>query len=130
MACLFCDLQGKKENIVYEDDAVYVIMDRFPLSSRHLLVIPREHRDVMHRHDDDTLGHIMRTAKLLVTRLGMEKYNLVQNNVNGQLIKHCHLHVVEANESGRVSLEGNKSLDLSDDEYRRAVEEIQGLMRG
>lgn len=126
--CLFCTLQSVRENILYENDSVYVIVDRFPFSNRHLLIIPKEHHDVFHKYDEGVLFEAVRVARLMVKRLNMESYNILQNNKNGQIIPHFHMHLIEANASGRLALNDNHPLRLSDSEYKDLVTEIQGLL--
>ncbi|KAI5171249.1 histidine triad (HIT) family protein, partial [Pancytospora epiphaga] len=96
MGCLFCQLQSNKENIIYEDESLYVILDRFPLSNRHLLVIPKNHYEFFHLCPEDIVSAMALKARELVITLKMEKYNLLQNNGNCQLIRHSHLHIIEA----------------------------------
>lgn len=130
MSCLFCDLRDSRTATVYENDAVYVIVDRFPCSDRHLLIIPKQHHPVLHEYTDDVLTSLVLTAKFLVQKLNMEKYNLLQNNINGQIIMHCHLHLVGANESGCLKIGESSSLKLSDEAYKELTEKIKGLIDG
>lgn len=128
MSCLFCDLQMNKENVIYETETIYVVLDRYPLSNRHLLVIPKEHHDVFHKYDEKILTEIVKIVKFLVIKLKMESYNLLQNNINGQIIKHCHMHLVEANDTGKLSMQDTKYLKLNNEEYKQLVSEIKKLI--
>ena len=128
-SCLFCTLSKVEESKVYENEKVFVIVDRYPYSDRHLLIISKEHQDLLHKLDDDMLASMVTTAKFLAQTLKMEKYNLVQNNINGQIIMHVHMHLIEANESGRLCTSSpNKTLKLSDDEYSTLVSKIKSLL--
>lgn len=119
--CLFCMLADEKEKIIWETDNIYVVLDRFPYSSRHLLLIFKEHHQMLHEYPDALLKEMIVLAKTLVERLGMEKYNLVQNNVNQQLVPHAHLHLIECNETGSFRFGEAPKLALSDAEYSEAV---------
>jgi len=127
-SCLFCTLSKVEENKVYENERVFAIVDRYPCSDRHLLVIPKVHEDVLHKLDDDMLAAMIAAAKHLAVALGMERYNLLQNNVNGQIIMHVHMHLIEANDSGRLSIPSSKALKLSDEEYSVLVSRIRCLL--
>jgi histidine triad (HIT) family protein len=124
--CLFCKLKSVKENILFENDKCYVIVDRFPYSNRHLLIIIKDHYKTLGEVEDNLLSEVFLTAKKLALKLKFEKYNLVQNNVNGQLVPHMHCHLIGCNETG--GLGNNEILTLSDDEYSNIVKEIKALL--
>lgn len=125
--CLFCKLRSVKENIVMETENIYIICDRYPCSNRHLLLIFKEHQSLFHEYQNERLEEMIVLIKTLAIKLGFEKYNLLQNNVNGQQIPHCHFHLIEANETGCLKI-SSKSLELSEDDYRKTVEEVKGLL--
>jgi hypothetical protein len=41
--CPFCNPDEVKERILWQDDRIQVILDKYPSARRHLLVIPRQH---------------------------------------------------------------------------------------
>lgn len=123
--CLFCKLQSEKAKLVYENESCYVLVDRFPISNRHLLVITKEHFPYFHECPATLLHDIMDTVKVVVDKMKFKKYNLVQNNINQQMIKHVHFHVIESNESGSLELGGNKTISLSDVEYTNLVDQVK-----
>ncbi len=125
MSCLFCEIQLKKDNIVYETENIYVIFDRFPISDLHLLIIPKKHHDVIYKYEDNIVSELILAAMSLVKKLGIKSFNLLQNNINCQLIKHCHLHLIEANNTGRLLLEGTPTLTLDDNQYNELVKKIK-----
>jgi ATP adenylyltransferase len=43
--CLFCKLKEVKEDIIFENEYFYCILDAFPVSPGHSLVIPKRHVD-------------------------------------------------------------------------------------
>lgn len=123
--CLFCKLKDVEENIVYQTDNVYVIVDRFPTSSKHLLIIPKKHFHVIHEYDDEILMELLVVAKKLAIKLGMVKYNILQNNINHQIIPHVHIHLIECNDTGSLKLEENLSLKLNETEYKDIVKDVK-----
>lgn len=127
--CLFCKLRDVTDNIVYQDSDFYVIVDRSPMSNRHVLVIPKTHCAVLTECDDGVLSKILILAKKLVKKLQLDKYNLIQNNVNQQAIHHLHLHLVGCNETGSFQFRTHSSLELSDEEYKKIVEEVKVLLK-
>jgi histidine triad (HIT) family protein len=83
----------------YTDEWAVVFHDIHPKSDVHLLVVPRKHIDtVMHLEEGDEkiMGHLIRIAKNMGEKLGLEGYKL-QFNVGkkgGQEVLHIHLHLL------------------------------------
>lgn len=126
--CLFCKLKNVKENIIFEDEELYVILDRFPLSNRHLLIIPKTHCHTLTELDDKIICSTILLAKKLAKWLDLEKYNLIQNNINEQLVPHMHLHLIGCNETGKFMSGSKTSLALDDQEYSKIANEIKVLL--
>lgn len=100
--CLFCNIiKGEQASYtLYEDDDLKVIMDAFPNSPGHTLIIPKEHYKDLDDIDIELLTKILKKAKdikkLLETKLNPESIILVQNNGEAEKIKHFHLHLIPA----------------------------------
>lgn len=98
--CLFCNIiKGEQASYtLYEDDDLKVIMDAFPNSPGHTLIISKEHYKDLDDIDIDLLTKILKKAKdikkLLETKLNPESIILVQNNGEAEKIKHFHLHLI------------------------------------
>lgn len=98
--CLFCNIiKGEKASYtLYEDDDLKVIMDAFPNSPGHTLIIPKEHYKDLDDIDIELLTKILKKAKdikkLLEIKLNPESIILVQNNGEAEKIKHFHLHLI------------------------------------
>ena len=121
--CLFCKLSKDKQNMVLENEHVFVLLDRFPLSDEHFLIIPKTHVAFMHELENVYLEEIIKMIKYLVKRLKITKYNIVNNNQFYQIIFHVHFHLVAANESG--NFRNPEPLKLTDDEYDSMVSKYQ-----
>lgn len=98
--CLFCKI-AKGENpsyTIFEDDIVKVMLDVFPNTTGHTLIIPKKHYLDLDDIPIEVLTHIMKIAKqikpLLETKLNPNSIVLVQNNGDEQKIKHYHLHLL------------------------------------
>ncbi len=98
--CLFCNIiKGEQASYtLYEDDDLKVIMDAFPNSPGHTLIISKEHYKDLDDIDIELLTKILKKAKdikkLLETKLNPESIILVQNNGEAEKIKHFHLHLI------------------------------------
>lgn len=100
MDCLFCKIINGEINSypLYEDDIVKVILDAFPQSNGHMLIIPKKHIMDFTLMDNDTLSHINDVAKMMSKKifdvLKPQGLSLVVNYGSVQAIKHYHLHLI------------------------------------
>ncbi|MGL4799354.1 MAG: HIT family protein [Cellulosilyticaceae bacterium] len=100
--CLFCKIiEGVIPSYtIYEDEDFKVILDRFPASKGHMLILPKMHMKDIFELDEQVGAKLYPLAKkmaqLLKNRLSVEGVNIVQNNgiAAGQTIDHFHLHLV------------------------------------
>ncbi len=103
--CIFCDaLQSKDEAenlIVYRGKKAFVILNRYPYTSGHLMVVPNTHQPSMEFLDNDTGAEIMEllnaSIKVLRAVYAPEGFNIGTNigDVAGAgIASHVHFHVV------------------------------------
>lgn len=102
MDCVFCKIINKEEDayVVYEDEYVIAILDKYPVSKGHTLVMPKKHyRDLLEIPEDE-LCHVINVVKLMAMAVkeGLKApgVRIVQNNgpEAGQVIFHMHFHVI------------------------------------
>lgn len=102
MNCIFCkiisgEIPAKK---FYEDDEFIVILDAFPSSIGHSLVIPKAHVSDVLEMDEALVGGAFtlaaKIAKKIVPVLNCDGVNILQNNreAAGQTVHHFHVHVI------------------------------------
>ncbi len=102
--CLFCKIAKREipDVRVYEDELVFAMMDIFPESKGHLLIIPKNHAENLFECDEKTLAHIIKVSQRLAaaakTALKADGVKIVQFNgeAAGQTVFHYHMHVVPA----------------------------------
>ncbi|NLM12208.1 MAG: HIT family protein [Epulopiscium sp.] len=100
--CLFCKIANGEipSATIFENSEFRVILDRFPGSKGHLLIIPKEHVENIFEIDPEKGGRLfylgVQLAKILKKELHLEGLNVVQNNgkIAGQTIFHFHLHLI------------------------------------
>lgn len=100
--CLFCKIIRKEipAAFVYEDEAVVAFLNIKPVNPGHVLVVPKHHSDALQDAEPAVLDHWIRAiqtvAKAMMRGLGVQGFNLEQNNgaVAGQVIPHLHIHIV------------------------------------
>jgi histidine triad (HIT) family protein len=101
-ACIFCDIvRGEAgSNMVYENDVVAAFMDTSPVTSGHVLVIPREHCAYLEDVDAEVGAEMFRVAHRLARALrrsglpceGVNMF-LADGEAAFQEVFHSHLHV-------------------------------------
>ena len=69
--CIFCDIiEGKiPSSVIYEDEQVMAFLDISQATRAHTLVIPKKHVDSFLACDDETLAHLMKTARMQEVRI-------------------------------------------------------------
>jgi histidine triad (HIT) family protein len=100
--CLFCKIVAGDvpSTRVHEDDRVIAIMDIFPATRGHALVIPRTHAADVHAVSGDDLAAAAAVAKRLAGRavrgLGADGVTIMQSNgaAAWQTVFHYHVHVI------------------------------------
>lgn len=99
--CIFCKIIKKEipSEFIYEDDFCVVFKDIHPKAKTHLLVVTKKHIHSiaeMEEGDEKIVGHLMRAAKNIGSKLGLPGYKLGINvgKEGGQEIFHLHVHLL------------------------------------
>ena len=104
--CIFCDLiRGAVEvSICYEDSVAIAFLDSQPVNPGHVLVVPREHYEVLQDIPKDVGAHLYLVAAKLIPRVqtasGATDMNIVVNSgaAAGQNVMHYHIHLIPRRE--------------------------------
>jgi ATP adenylyltransferase len=103
--CIFCNglkqVDGPDNLIVFRGSKAFVMLNRFPYTSGHLMVVPYEHRPSLDLLETDSRSDIMNLAakalQVLVTLYSPQGFNLgmnIGNAAGAGISEHVHLHVV------------------------------------
>jgi histidine triad (HIT) family protein len=101
--CLFCQIIAGEVNSykVYEDEFSLAILDIFPISPGHVLVLPKKHCRTLAEMDETEAANVFRAVvkinKVLVDLTpNNDGFNILQNNGKGagQEIEHVHFHII------------------------------------
>ena len=131
--CIFCELKKHKEHIIYEDEFIYVIHDKYQVVEGHLLVIPKKHYENIMEMPDEELSDLIKIVKkmqlLLMEKMEVKGFTIKQNwqpfiKNNHLVIHHVHFHIVPRyfNDKLAIKLERMK---LNDNEIKEIVEKIK-----
>lgn len=96
-------------DIIYEDDELIAIQDKFPKAPVHLLIIPKKvipDIQSMEKSDYPLLGKIVEVAQKLASQFKLlpDGYRLLVNNGTGagQTIFHLHFHLLGGRQLGAM----------------------------
>ncbi|OGM94968.1 hypothetical protein A2524_02920 [Candidatus Wolfebacteria bacterium RIFOXYD12_FULL_48_21] len=102
MDCLFCQITNKQREayIVYEDDHAVGILDPFPRTPGHTMVIPKVHAetilDLPEGEVEPLFMAVRKMTAILQKALGPNGFTIGINHgkVAGQAIDHLHIHIM------------------------------------
>jgi ATP adenylyltransferase len=103
--CVFCEVVAAADStdnlIVYRGQLAFVILNRYPYTSGHVMVVPFEHKPNLEQLDAATRGEMMeltsRATAVLRTTYNTQAFNVGLNigEAAGAGVKeHVHIHVV------------------------------------
>ena len=111
--CPFCKIARHEipAVVVQEDNDLLAIVDLYPATPGHILVLPKQHVENIYLMPADLGAHIMEAAvtvaKAVKQQLSPDGLNLIQSNelAAGQTIPHFHLHIVPRYKGDPVTLQ-------------------------
>ena len=110
--CIFCEIVAGKLPAfkLYEDDLFIAILDRFPATTGHTLIIPKFHTKDIFGLCEKEAPRIMPLAQRIAAKikevLSPEGFNILQNNgrTAGQVVFHYHMHIIPRYEGDGVKI--------------------------
>ena len=121
--CIFCDIvEGKLPAFkLYEDDLFIAILDRFPVTTGHTLIIPKFHVEDIFGLCEKEAPQIMPLAQKIAANikevLNPAGFNILQNNgkAAGQVVFHYHMHIIPRYDGDGVKIHPNsKHVDVKE----------------
>jgi len=103
--CVFCIAQTKKDSaanlIAFRGECAYVILNLYPYTSGHLMVVPFEHKATLEELDSSTRAEMMELASQCMTVLrkiyNSQGFNMGSNigsAAGAGVPSHAHIHIV------------------------------------
>ena len=100
--CAFCDIEKRidESRIIYQDSTWIAILDNYPVSKGHTLLIPKRHCKSYFDLNFIELESVSVTIgiikKLLDKKFNPDGYNIGMNcgEAAGQTVMHCHIHII------------------------------------
>ncbi len=134
--CIFCKVNSGeiKSYKLYEDKNFIVILDRFPSSVGHALVIPKEHYKNIFELPDELCKELFVVVKKIAVALkdtfDLEGLNILQNNgeIAGQSVNHFHIHLIPRYKNDKLNLSWD-AINDSEDKFEEATEKIKKFIK-
>ncbi len=103
--CVFCDAQAQADSaenlIAFRGERAYVILNRFPYTSGHLMVVPFEHKPNLEELEPATRAEMMELTARCMTALRQvyqsPAFNMGANigeAAGAGVVEHVHIHIV------------------------------------
>lgn len=104
--CVFCHIsaqmqEDEKLHVLYRDADCFMVMNRYPYTPGHFMIIPHRHTDALEELENDVWLHMNALAqkgvKMLKEGLGAHGVNIGMNlgdAAGAGIAEHIHLHLV------------------------------------
>jgi ATP adenylyltransferase len=103
--CVFCDAvqqeDGEDNLIVARGERVFVILNRYPYTSGHIMIVPFDHVGTFEEMDDETCAEVMHLIRQGISTLDHvykpDGYNMGANlgtSAGAGIKNHIHFHLV------------------------------------
>lgn len=104
--CVFCNISEHPEldeqhHVLYRDALCFIVMNRYPYTPGHFMVIPHHHTDAVEALESEVWLHlsfiVQRCVKMLKEGFGAQGVNLGMNlgkSGGAGIAEHIHYHVI------------------------------------
>ncbi len=103
--CVFCEAVsrgvGRDSLVLYADDTVMVVMNKFPYNTGHVLVLPRRHEgelpQLSPKENANVFAMVQRCVKVLKEAYTPAGFNVGMNlgaSAGAGIPEHLHVHVI------------------------------------
>jgi diadenosine tetraphosphate (Ap4A) HIT family hydrolase len=104
--CVFCHISKNKDldsdhHILYRDEFCFVVMNKYPYTPAHFMIIPHIHTDKLEELPSDIWLHIsdlaQKSVRMLKDGFGAHGVNIGMNlgvTAGAGIAEHIHMHLV------------------------------------
>lgn len=104
--CVFCNIvqhpeQDKELGVLFRDTHCFAVMNRYPYTPGHFMIIPNNHTDAIETLDEETWiqmsNHVQTGVRMLKNGLGAFGVNIGMNlgqDAGAGIAEHVHYHLV------------------------------------
>lgn len=131
MTCVFCEIiqRATQSHVIYEDEEFIAILDKYPISIGHTLVMPKKHHarvnDLTEQQFCALYQRVHILNRLITSRIGAAASHISVNDgaAANQLIPHVHVHIIPRNVDDHAGFTARKLIRPEEmEEIRRKLE--------
>ena len=135
MNCVFCNIvqRAAPSHIIYEDNEFIAILDKYPISKGHTLVLPKKHfervQDLSQSEFCALYARVHVLNSLITSRMGATASHISINDgaAANQLIPHVHVHIIPRNKDDNAGFTARKLIPAVEMEQIRAKLKVEEL---
>ena len=98
--CIFCDFQEQNE-ILFNFNYFYAMLDNYPVTEYHTLIISRTHKETFFDLSTKEKDDLMKTTEIIKYTTESKDHSITGWNIgmncgksSGQTVPHFHLHMI------------------------------------
>lgn len=134
--CVFCRINRGEipSTTIYENEEFRVMLDRFPASKGHILILPKKHVEDIYDLEPESAGRLFQLATMFASIIkrafGNDGLNIIQNNgkAAGQTVPHYHLHMIPRYENDHMQLGWAPDEKVTVEKLEEYADQIKGQM--
>jgi len=136
--CVFCHISKNDEDdlhILYKDEYCFIVMNKYPYTPGHFMIIPHTHTDKLEELDPEVWLHMSALAqkgvKLLKEGFGAQGVNIGMNlgRAGGAgIAEHIHMHLVPRWERDTNFITSIADTRVYSNDFERIYKKIKSLI--
>ena len=131
LSCVFCDIveRTSQSYVIYEDQQFIAILDKYPISIGHTLVLPKRHfervNDLSQKAFCALYARVHALNQLITSKLNVPASHISINDgaAANQLVPHVHVHIIPRNVNDNTGFTSRKL--LRDNEMEDIMRKLQ-----
>jgi ATP adenylyltransferase len=138
--CVFCHIsthanEDARLHVLYRDEHCFVVMNRYPYTPGHFMIIPHLHTDKLEELDSKIWLHMsdlaQRSVRLLKEGFGAHGVNIGMNlgKAGGAgIAEHIHMHIVPRWERDTNFITAIGETRVYSTDFEKIYQQIKGLI--
>ncbi|MEA1920975.1 MAG: HIT domain-containing protein [Campylobacterota bacterium] len=138
--CVFCHISthaddDKELHVLHRDEHCFVVMNRYPYTPGHFMIIPHFHTDKLEELDAETWLHMsalaQQSVRLLKEGFGAHGVNIGMNlgDAGGAgIAEHIHMHIVPRWQSDTNFITSIAQTRVYSTDFEKIYEKIKSLI--
>lgn len=122
MNCVFCNIiqRTAPSHVVYEDSEFIAILDKYPISKGHTLVLPKKHcervQDLSQMEFCALYARVYALNSLITSRMNATASHISINDgaAANQLIPHVHVHIIPRSKDDSAGFTARKLISAEE----------------